>query len=95
VDKLCKCVNNTGSDVQYLPFEKSPFLLSADLTIQYVHVESKYVILWGLQDCKTPYYWQYIITQYDTIQYNTICFLYPKLLLFLRPYSCTFSVCFM
>jgi len=71
MNKFCtsKCANNTGSDAQYLPFETSPFFLSPDVIIQYVHVESKSVIV------STLFYWDYKIlnTPYDTaVHYNPI-----------------------
>jgi len=78
MDKFCKCVNNTSSDVQYLPFETSPFFFSADLIIQYVHVESKSIIVSTLfygayKIVNTPYYMaiHYNKIRCNTIQYNT------------------------
>jgi len=53
----------------YLPFETSPFFLSADLIIQHVHVESKSIIV------NTLFYGAYkiISTPYDTaVHYNPI-----------------------
>jgi hypothetical protein len=83
MDKFCKCVNNTGSDVQHLPFETSPFFLSADLIIHYVHVESKSIIVNTLfygayKIVRSPYYMaiHYDIIRYYTIKYNTIQYIF-------------------
>ena len=79
MDKSCtsKCASNTGSDAQYLTSETSPFFLSADVIIQYVHVERKSIIVNTLffgayKIVSTPYDMavHHNTIRYDAIQYN-------------------------
>jgi hypothetical protein len=90
-DKFCKRVNDAGSDVQYVPFETSPFFLSIDVVIQYAYIESKSIIVntlfYGAYKIVSTTYCmaiRYNTIRYDTLKYNTLHFLYSKLRLFLR-----------